>query len=48
MLSRMRYYNYAISYSEIQALVDEGPSNKVDAADMGGVPPYLTDNWWVQ
>lgn len=47
LLSRMRYYNYAISYSEIQALVDEGPSDKVDAGDMGGVPPYLTDNWWV-
>jgi hypothetical protein len=47
MLSRVRYYNYALAYSEIQALVDEGPSNKVDATNMGGVPPYLKDNWWV-
>jgi hypothetical protein len=47
LLSRVRYYNYALAYSEIQSLVDEGPSNKIDSSDMGGVPPYLTDNWWV-
>lgn len=47
MLSRVRYYNYALSYSEINSLMNEGPSDKVDPVAMGGVPPYLVDNWWV-
>lgn len=48
LLSKVIYYNYGISYSEIQKSIEDGPSTKVDAAEMGGTPPYLTDNWWVQ
>jgi hypothetical protein len=48
MLSRVVYYNYAISYSEIQSLMNSGPSDKIDnVSSNGGVPPYLTDNWWI-
>jgi hypothetical protein len=47
MLSRLRYFNYAISYTEIASLVSEGPSDKVES-QMMDQPPYLVDNWWTQ
>ena len=48
LLSRVIYYNYALSYSEIKAALNDGPSNKVESSNIGGTPPYLTDNWWVR
>lgn len=45
-LSNLFYYNYALSYTEIQSLVNEGPSRKTESADMDA-PPYLQDSWWV-
>ena len=48
MLSRLLYFNYALSYSEIQTLMNEGPSTVMDSATAGEVPPYLADNWWTQ
>lgn len=44
-LSKMRYYNYALDYSEIESVVKEGPS-KDACADTGEQPPYLEDSWW--
>ena len=46
-ISNMVYFSYAISYSEIQALLEAGPSSKFDTADMTQ-PPYLIDTWWTQ
>lgn len=46
-LSRLRYFNYAISYTEIAALVSEGPSPKVETQSQDQ-PPYLVDTWHTQ
>jgi hypothetical protein len=49
MLSKLYYFNYALSYSEINSLMNEGPSTKMDSADMNGLtPPYLDDTWWTK
>jgi len=46
-LSRLNYFNYALCYAEIQQLMNEGPSNKLDSAvSTGNIPPYLNDTWW--
>jgi hypothetical protein len=44
-LSKMRYYNYALEYPEIESIVKDGPS-KDACADTGEQPPYLEDAWW--
>lgn len=46
MMSRLHYFSYALSYSEIQKLMDEGPSSKLDSETLNDIPPYLSDNWW--
>jgi len=46
MLSRLTYFNYALTYAEIQMLMNEGPSSKMDSSLMSDVPPYLADTWW--
>lgn len=48
MLSRLTYFNYALTYGEIQMLMNEGPSSKMDSSLMTDVPPYLADTWWSQ
>ena len=48
MLSRLNYFNYALCYAEIQTLMNEGPSTKMDSSIMNNVPPYLDDTWWAQ
>jgi hypothetical protein len=49
LLSNMNYYSYALCYSEIQTIMNEGPSKKMDSsATMTDVPPYLDDKWWTQ
>jgi len=45
-MSRLIYFSYAISYTEIQALVDQGPSSVV-VTNTSQTPPYLEDKWWV-
>ena len=48
-LSRLNYFSYALCYAEIQRLMNEGPSSKLDSAlSTGNVPPYLNDTWWNQ
>jgi hypothetical protein len=46
MLSRLYYFNYALSYSEITSLMNMGPSSTIDGTQSGMPPPYLRDNWW--
>jgi len=48
LLSRLNYFNYALCYAEIQKLMNEGPSTKMDSGIMNNVPPYLDDTWWAQ
>lgn len=45
MFSRFRYFNYALSYTEIAALMKEGPNPKV-ASSSSELPPYFVDTWW--
>jgi len=46
MLSRLTYFNYALSYTEINKLMSEGPSKKMDTAEGATSTTYLIDNWW--
>lgn len=48
MLSRLTYFNYALTYGEIQQLMNEGPSTQMDESLMNDRPPYLADTWWSQ
>ena len=45
MVSRVTYFSYALTYTEIQALMNLGPSTVMDGADMS-LTPYLADTWW--
>ena len=46
-ISRLNYFRYAIGFSEIQVLVNEGPSSSMETDDsFGRIPPYLQDSWW--
>jgi hypothetical protein len=48
-LSKLNYFSYALCYAEIQQLMNEGPSNKMDSSTTNtNVPPYLDDTWWSQ
>ena len=46
MMSRLNYFSYALCYAEIQSLMSEGPSSKMESSEMNDQPPYLTDTWW--
>jgi hypothetical protein len=45
MVSRVYYFSYALTYSEIQSLMNVGPSTVIRGPDMG-ITPYLSDTWW--
>lgn len=48
-LSRLNYFSYALSYPEIQQLMNEGPSSKMDSSSITtNIPPYLDDTWWTK
>jgi hypothetical protein len=48
-VSNLNYFSYALGYSEIQELMNQGPSSKIDSSlNLTDVPPYLADNWWIQ
>ena len=47
MISRLKYYNYALPIWEIERSVQEGPSSKIDQDILDIVPPYLSTNWWM-
>jgi len=50
MISRVYYFSYALTYPEIQSLMNLGPSPKI-AKDANNnemaLGPYLSDTWWV-
>ena len=46
MVSRVFYFSYALTYTEIQALINMQPSKEMDSTDMS-MAPYLSDTWWV-
>lgn len=45
MASRVTYFSYALTYTEIQALMNMGPSSVMDGTDLS-ITPYLSDTWW--
>lgn len=45
MASRVYYFSYALTYTEIQSLMNMGPSSNMEGADMA-ITPYLSDTWW--
>ena len=42
----LAYFSYALSYSEIQDILKEGPSTETPSGTVNNVSPYLTDSWW--
>jgi hypothetical protein len=46
MVSRVYYFSYALTYTEIQYLMNMQPSTVMDGADLS-ISPYLSDTWWV-
>ena len=49
LISNLTYHSYALCYSEIQQLMKEGPSSKMESSlDVSNIPPYLDDTWWTQ
>lgn len=47
MVSRMKYYAFALNYSQIDQLYREGPSKKIVSQSYSETPPYFRDDWWV-
>jgi len=47
-ISRLYYFSYAITYSEIMAMMNAGPSSTMDVCNNLDKPPYLIDSWWTQ
>jgi hypothetical protein len=45
-ISMLTYYSYALSYTEINDILQAGPSKKTDPMSQDK-PPYLTDDWWI-
>ena len=45
-LSRMRYYDYAVELSQVQADVTNGPDMELPYSEQQQ-PPYLAPYWWV-
>jgi hypothetical protein len=44
-MSNLKYYPYAIDYTEISNNISNGPSSN-NCINTGEMPPYLDDNWW--
>lgn len=45
MISRVYYFSYALTYTEINSLINAGPSKVMAGPDMT-ISPYLSDTWW--
>lgn len=45
MISRVYYFAYALTYTEIQNFVNMGPSTVMNSSDMS-MTQYLSDTWW--
>jgi hypothetical protein len=49
LASRVYYYGYALAYSEIQTLINEGPSPNMAGTGIGNTQSqYLADTWWTK
>lgn len=46
-LSNLTYARYALSVTEIQTLLQRGPSSKIKQKNLDK-PPYFADDWWAQ
>ena len=46
MVSSVFYFSYALSYSEINSLMNVGPSQILVANNVQSMSPYLADTWW--
>ena len=47
MVSRLYYFSYALSYSEINSLFNQGPSSTLDSTSgAADTQTYLSDTWW--
>jgi hypothetical protein len=46
MVSRLTYFSYALSYTEVNSLLNQGPSSKLASTQAGMTTPYLDDTWW--
>lgn len=47
MVSRLKYYAFALGYAQIDSLYREGPSKKIVSNTYSEIPPYFRDDWWV-
>jgi hypothetical protein len=47
MISKLKYYAYAVSFSQIDSMYREGPSSKIISKSFDQTPPYFHDSWWV-
>jgi hypothetical protein len=47
MVSRLKYYAFALNYAQIDELYKSGPSRKIVSPSYTEVPPYFHDDWWV-
>jgi hypothetical protein len=47
MISRLKYYAFALNYSQIDSLYREGPSRVIESPSFLQQPPYNHDSWWV-
>jgi hypothetical protein len=48
-ISNLVYARYALSFTEIQKLLNMGPSKQIVTQtnpDVNNTPPYLSDTWW--
>jgi hypothetical protein len=45
-ISRVFYYSYALTYTEIKTLMDMGPSPNMVATNENTMSPYLAQTWW--
>ena len=48
-ISNLTYARYGLSFTEIQSLMNAGPSKRIlqrEDQDKNNLPPYLADTWW--
>lgn len=46
LASSVFYYSYALSYSEINSLMNSGPSPVLESSNEQAMSAYLSDTWW--
>jgi len=47
MVSRLKYFSYALTYSDIDNQMAVGPSKTIVNKSFSELPPYFHDDWWV-